>query len=185
MKSAWIDDTICYTGTELRSRWISEHTGVKGDAIVSFAGPADVPIENMVDMEDVANNEPIFSKSMLHFIIEHEGCDLALAVARQRLLVAITSDILTEYESASNVIRKGDDIYDGDRKLSVSIATSSPVSCLIHFALNISSDGTPLPTKGLADYGIETKVLAGRIMDAYLREINDMETARHKVRAVM
>jgi hypothetical protein len=199
MKKTWIDKKVTYDGTQLRSRWILEQSGIGGDAIASFMGPADVPIENMVDLEDVARNAPIFSKNMLHFIVEHVDCDLPLAIARQRLLTSIITEELnalinTLSPSPSSlspqgrgyykVKRLGDDIYDGDRKLSVSIATSSPMSALIHFALNIVSDGTPVPTKGLADYGIEPRVLADRIMERYCEEIKSMEKARHKVRSV-
>lgn len=184
MNTTWINRKICYDGTQLRSRWIFENAGIDGDAVASFIGPADVPIENMVDLEDVARNEPIFSRLMLHFIIEHPDCDLKLAVARQRLLVSIAAEELKKHESASNVIRKGDDLYDGEKKLSVCIATGSPVSCLIHFAINIQSEGTPLPTKGLSDYGIEPGALAISIMDLYKEEIDGMERARRKVRSV-
>ena len=38
----------------------------------------------------------------------------------------------------------GDDLYVGDRKLSISIAAPSPTSALIHFALNIDPTGAPV-----------------------------------------
>lgn len=183
MRSIWIDKVITYDGTALRSRWIRETTGEAKDAIVSFIGPANVPITNMVDLEDVKNNAPIFSRAMLHFICEHFDGDLALAVARQRLLVAIAFEKLLDC-GAKNLRRDGDDIFSGDMKLSVSIATSSPVSTLIHFAMNIQSQGTPVPALGLADIGIEPVSLAKKIMERYTAEISEMEWARAKVRPV-
>lgn len=184
MKANWIDEEIKYDGTQLRSHWIYQKTRVLGDAVVSFAGPADVPIAHMVDLVDVAQNAPIFSKNMLHFIVEHFGCDLSLAIARQRLLAAIATEELKKHAPASKIERRGDDIYENDLKISVSIATASPVSCLIHFAMNISSEGTPVPTKGLADFDIDPRNMADTIIKRYCSEIESMAEARCKVKPV-
>ncbi|MBN1282679.1 MAG: DUF366 family protein [Proteobacteria bacterium] len=184
MQRRWIDREIKYDGLQLCSGWVREMTGIAGSAIAGFRGPADVPIGNMVDLEDVAANAPIFSKSMLHFIAEHEDRDLALAVARQRLLVAIAAEEIATLAPGSRIERRGDDIYEGDKKLSVSIATTSPHSSLIHFAINIVSEGTPVPTKGLAEYGIGPKGLADAILARYCEEIESMAHATTKVREV-
>ncbi len=184
MQKTWIDKEITYDGTQLRSNWVQGQTGTKGDVIAAFMGPADVPIENMVDLEDVAKNAPIFSQKMLHFIVEHFDCDLDLAIARQRLLTSIIVEELNSMIASDHVKRFGDDIYDGDKKLSVSIATSSPVSSLIHFAINILSDGTPVRTRGLADYDINPRMLADRINERYCGELESMNKAKHKVRPV-
>lgn len=183
MRALWIDKIITYDGKQLCSHWIHSQSGETQDAIASFIGPADVPISNMVDLEDVKNNAPIFSKSMLHFIVEHFDGDLFLAIARQRLLVATTFEYLTGLK-VLDVLRCGDDIFIKNKKLSVSIATASPVSTLIHFALNISSEGTPVPTVGLDDIKINPKHLAEEIMRRYCSEIESMHTARCKVRIV-
>ncbi len=184
MNSIWIDEQVTYDGTQLRSHWIYDRSGMLGDAIAFFVGPAEVPIDHMVDLMDVAQNAPIFSKRMLHFIIEHYDGDLPLAIARQRLLTSIAAEELRRRAASAAIERRGDDIFDGERKVSVSIATSSPVSCLIHFAMNVISDGTPVPTKGLSDYGIEPKSLADAIAKQYCEEISSMNIARCKVRAV-
>lgn len=184
MQSIWIDDTITYDGTQLRSHWIYRRTGVLGDAIAAFAGPADVPIAHMVDLADVAANAPIFSRSMLHFLVEHFDADLQLMIARQRLLTAIAGDELRLRAPQAPIERRGDDLYSGDRKISVSIATASPVSCLIHFAMNIVSSGTPVPTHGLEDLGIEPQPLADAIVRRYTEELASMDVARCKVRPV-
>jgi hypothetical protein len=136
----------------------------------------------MVDLVDVAEEAPIFSKRMLHFLVEHFEGDLPLAIARQRLLAAIAAEELRARGAA--VERRGDDLYEGDRKISVSIATASPVSTLIHFAMNIVSEGTPVPTKGLADYALDARELADAIRARYSDEIRTMGEARCKVRAV-
>ncbi|HPQ80723.1 MAG TPA: DUF366 family protein [bacterium] len=182
MKSFWLDRQISYDGTQLSSHWIYGQCGALGDAVASFEGPADVPISNMADLVDVRENSPIFSRSMLHFIAEHFDGDLALAVARQRLLVAAAADLIRP--GCRDIRRCGNDLYSGEKKLSVSIATASPVSTLIHFGINIDSEGTPVPTLGLRDIGMDHREIARRISEAYAEEIDSMDAARCKVRAV-
>jgi hypothetical protein len=183
MKFCLISEIIKYDGTQLKSHWIYDMTGIMGDALASFTGPADVPLTNMVDLADVKAKEHIFSTSMLHFIVEHFETDLTTMILRQRLLTAIAAETLKKF-GCKDVLRKGDDLYDGEKKLSVSIATASPVSCLIHFAINIKSDRTPVPTMGLSDYDIDPKRFADEVSRRYVDEMETIGTARCKVRAV-
>lgn len=184
MKTLWLDQSTLYNGTQLYSRWIQQTTGAEGNAIAAFIGKADVPITNMVDLEDVARNAPIYSKEMLHFIVEIFDKNLEKMVLRQRLFMTIIEEELKKYPSCKNIRREGDDLYDGDAKLSVSIATTSPVSGLIHTGLNIVSDGTPVLTKGLRDYEIHPKTLALKIMGCFAAELNSIRHATTKVRPV-
>jgi len=184
VKNLHLDTPILYDGIQLRSYWIRDLTHLSGDAIVSFRGPANVPIEKMVDLEDVARNAPIYSEDMLHFIVEHFDLDLEKMVLRQRLLVAIIQDLLKKWPQCANIRRRGNDLYDGDAKLSVSVATSSPVSCLIHTGINISSQNTPVLTKGLKDYDIDPLKLAKEVLQAYVKEMEGVTHARTKVRPV-
>lgn len=174
-----------YRGTQLRSLWIEEVAQLKGDAIVAFIGGADVPVEHMVDLEDVARFAPIFSEEMLHFIVEHFDKDLEKMVLRQRLLIAIILEALKKFPQCSKIERSGNDLYDGKAKLSVSVATKSPVSCLIHTGINISSKNTPVLTKGLKDYDIDPKTLSQEIMKRYVKEMAEIEHAQTKVRSVL
>ena len=184
MKSRFIDTPILYDGIQLRSNWIRDFTHIKGDVIASFIGPANVPIEKMVDLEDVARNAPIFSEDMLHFIVEHFDKDLERMVLRQRLLIAILHDLLHKNPSCRNVQRKGNDLYDDNAKLSVSVATSSPVSCLIHTGINISSANTPVLTKGLKDYDIDPLNFSKDVLKSYVKEMEGVNHAGTKVRPV-
>ncbi len=180
----WLSATTTYDGTQLKSEWIQEVSALKGDAIVGFIGPADVPIEHMVDLEDVARNAPIFSESMLHFICEIFDKDLEKMVLRQRMLIAILHETLLQFPQCFKIIRDGDDLYDGDCKLSVSIATSSPISCLIHTGINISRKNTPVLTKGLQDYKMEPKKLGEEVMKRFTKELAEIKQATMKVRPV-
>jgi len=183
MQWRWLSQEIPYAGRELRSGWIADTAAIEGDALVAFVGPCEVPLENMVDMEDVRRGVPIKAARMLHFLVEHFDTDLARTVLRQRLLVCLTAEILNQ-TSAQQVCRDGDDLFVGERKLSVSIATGSPTSTLIHLGLNIDPSGAPVPAIGLDELGVPAVEVANQIMAAYVEEMQSCETARNKVRRV-
>lgn len=183
MKHAFLTQEITYTGLELRSGWIAEHAKLEGDAIVAFIGPAHVPIEHMVDLEDVASNSPIYSPLMLHFLVEHFDLNMHLAAARQRLLVLLACELLSQ--SALAPLRKGDDIFVKGRKLSVSIAAPAPSSTCIHFALNIDTEGTPVPTSGLRALKVNAASFAEKLLKAYTQEIGEMNHATQKVKPLI
>ena len=65
MFSYFIEGDLKYSGKELRPHYIYRKTGKMGDGIISFIGECDVPLDHMVDIEDVLNNSPIYSKKML------------------------------------------------------------------------------------------------------------------------
>jgi uncharacterized protein len=185
MISAFLDKKIKYDGSQLSSLWAYKNFGILGDSIVSFIGPCNIPEKLMVDVEDVRAKHKICGSLMLHFIIEHFDTDLAKVVLKQRLFAAIIKDEL-ETHIKRRLIRAGDDLYDADSKkgkakLSISIATASPVSTLIHFAVNISTKGTPVKTAGLNDYRIEPKGFAVEVMSRYTKEMQTVKQARQKV----
>lgn len=138
----------------------------------------------MVDLEDLAAGESIYSEEMLHFIIEHFGTGLKEMVLRQRLLTCIIKDLLEKEVPGTRFTRDGDDIFDGDCKLTVSIATKSPVSALIHTGINISSANTPVKTKGLKDYSIDPDTFASTIAECYKKESASIAHCLTKVREV-
>ena len=185
MNTHFHDQILAYNGTQLRSHFCYENFHLRGDCMVAFIGSCDVQINHLVDLEDVKNNKHIYSTAMLHFIAEHFSENLSLIIAYQRLLICLLHEELSENLPNTVLSRRGDDLYDGIYKLSVSIATKSPVSCLIHVGINISSSGTPLPTKGLQDYNLNPAVFAENILKRYQQEIASMQWARQKVRGVL
>ncbi|GAB6181009.1 DUF366 family protein [Desulfotomaculum defluvii] len=175
-----------YDGTQLSSLFAFRNYGLQGDSILCFRGKCQVALTEMVDLADVRENAPIFSEDMLHFIIEHFDHSLETTVVRQRLFIAIIKEIIEE-KTGITFSRRGDDLFRGDFKLSVSIATASPVSTMIHTGLNISSLNTPVPTIGLVDLGLsEEEILPfGEIIaQKYASEIKSIRAARCKVRGV-
>ena len=184
MHTKLIDKEIKYIGSQLAPHWIYKNFKLQGDAIVAFVGECEVALTEMVDIEDVINNEPIYSKSMLSFITEQFNVNLVEGVFRQRLLICIIKELLEE--RGVFVVRKGDDLMIDGRKLSVSIATKSTTSILIHAGLNILSEGAPVKASGLtSELGItDIKEFALEVMKRYSEEIEDINLASTKVRGV-
>ena len=153
MKTYFFDHPITYDGTQLRPHWILEKTKITGDCLISFHGPAHVKTESLIDIHDRQANAIIYSESMIHFIGEWFRTDIQEMVFRQRLFIATLGEIIGE-KSNAQIKRIGDDLFIKDRKLSVSIATVSLVSGLLHIGINISSRNTPVPAIGLDDLKI-------------------------------
>ena len=190
MKTSFIEKEIKYIGSQLAPHWIYKNFKIQGDAIVAFIGECEVKLTEMVDIEDVINNEPIYSKLMLNFISEQFGIGLTEGVLRQRLLITIIKEELEKIFQEQNkkiyIKRNGDDLIIDGKKLSVSIATKSITSVLIHTGLNILSEGAPVSASGLeSELGItDIKGFALEIMRRYAEEIDDIILAGTKVRGV-
>ena len=185
MKTFFLKNEITYTGLELSSTWIQEHAHERNDCLVSFIGPAHVPISNIVDLDDVKNNAPIYSPKMLHFLAYHQCISLELAVTRQQLFVLLVIEWLQQENIASKRIRRrGNDISVDEGKLSVSIAAPAPNGCCLHFAMNIETAGTPVPTSGLSELDINPILAAETLMQRYEAELAHISRAQTKVRGV-
>lgn len=184
MKTLYIDKEIKYIGSQLAPHWIYKNFKIQGDAIVAFCGECEVKLSEMVDIEDVINKEPIYSKYMLSFISEQFNTELVEGVFRQRLLITIIKETLEKRGFKAE--RNGDDLFVNNKKLSVSIATKSLTSVLIHTGLNILSQGAPIDVSGLeSDMGIkDIKEFAKEVMERYSLELEDIILASTKVRGV-
>jgi hypothetical protein len=194
MEYKFLPQIINYDGTQLRSLYAYMNHGILGDSIISFQGACDISFEHMVDGEDVLAGSAIRGDSMLHFIIEEFGSSLAHAVTRQRYFAALAFEeilkhLKTKFESSPHLIkefyREGDDLYFGEKKLSISIATVSAVSSLIHFALNITNENTPVKTFSLNDINLDFKVFSQALGSRYVNEMATMKQACCKVRSVL
>jgi len=178
------DKSLNYDGSQLQSLFAYKTFGVMGDSISIFRGTCRVEQNEMVDMEDVLAEDWIYSEDMLHFIVEHFEMDLEKTIIRQRLLIATIKEEL-EKLGVSTLRRSGDDLYEADKKLSVSISTLSPVSTLIHCGLNVSNKNTPIPTVGLTDLHVQDVLAFGEsVAKHYCAEVTSMRLARCKVRGV-
>lgn len=187
METLFIEKEIDYIGTQLSPHWIYKNFHIMGNAIVAFIGACDVNLEHMVDIEDVVNDEPIYSKKMLNIIEENFDSTLVEMVYKQRLLVTITKELIEQNYPTVKVIRNGDDLFINEKKLSVSIATKSITSSLIHFGLNIDAEGAPVNAADLTkDVGIkDVQKFALDLLYKYQQEVKDINLATSKVRGVI
>ncbi|MES2854826.1 MAG: DUF366 family protein [Bdellovibrionota bacterium] len=188
MKSLFIKNEFAYDGSQLHSLFAYLGHGLQGDSIVSWIGSCSIPNEHMVDGEDLLAGETIAGDKMVHFIIEKFNTPLVAAVALQRLFASICMDIVREFVNdpveAAEFRREGDDIFFGPGKLSISIATVTPVSSVIHFAVNITNDGTPVRTAALSDIDMPGEEFARKAMKKFADEISSIDSATTKVRWV-
>ena len=184
MKTQLLEQEIKYEGWQLSPHWIYKNFKMQGDATVAFIGECEVKLTEMVDIEDVINNEPIYSKSMLSFISEQFNIGLVEGVFRQRLLICVIKEALEK--RGLKITRNGDDLFFDGKKLTVSIATKSVNSILIHTGINIDSTGAPVKASGLtSELGItDIKGLAQEILTNYSEELDDIYLAGTKVRGV-
>lgn len=194
MKSYWCEKEFAYTGEQLASLFSYLQFGVEGDSVVSWLGPCDIPFEHMADGEDLRQGAAIRGNKMLHFIIEKFGISLYGAVAMQRLFASLALETVRELVDptdpdakrlAQQLRRDGDDLWAGDKKLSISIAAPSFNSALVHFAVNVVNEGTPVPTLSLSDLGIEPVSFAKRLMEKFSNEENSIVFATQKVKGVL
>ncbi|MBN8542060.1 MAG: DUF366 family protein [Deltaproteobacteria bacterium] len=185
------EEESAYDGRQLKSLFSYLEQGILGDSIVAWVGPCHVPFEHMVDGEDLRARSEIRGTRMVHFIVEKFGASLSETVALQRLLSSIAKDVLLEkmgQQPRFSIRRSGDDLYvalsDGEGKLSISIATISPVSGLIHFAVNVSNEGTPVKTAALEDLRIPAQDFAESVLWNFSEEMGSIKEATCKVKWV-
>lgn len=181
MKIQFLQESFDYTGKELRPLFIYEK-GIKGSALVAWQGSCHVKTEDLVDAEDKVKSDFIKSENMLHFVGEFFHKDIFYGIFVQRFFAETVKNYLNE-KTDQTFERKGDDVYCGDKKLNVSIATVGRLSSLIHFGVNISSKNTPVPTIGLEDLGLDSKAFANEILQAIKAELDSIEQASMKVLA--
>jgi hypothetical protein len=171
------------SGKELRPHYILERFGIVGTALIAWQGPTDVKTAELVDWIDRRGQETIVARSMVHFLGEFFGPSLREIVLFQRLWITRVAALI-----GGDVEVKGNDLF-GPKKLSVSIATASPVSCLIHLGVNIDSTGAPVPASGLLDRGwTPTQIQEHFVPDALrlaAREWDEVNISCAKVRPVL
>jgi hypothetical protein len=184
LKTKWLSITEKYDGTQLKSLFAYLNHKILGDSCVAWRGPCSVSFEHMVDGEDLLDKSEIRGSDMVHFIIEIFDRELMSGVLLQRLFASIAKDVLTELAPSQPVVRSGDDLYWKKKKLSISIATQSPTSTLVHFAINVSTKGTPVPAAGLEDLKVNVKTFASRCLSVLEEEYTSSLEATQKVRWV-
>lgn len=200
MRTLWLDQLLTYDGSQLCSLYAYMNHGLQGDSVVAWRGPCNIPPDKMVDGEDLRAKAVIAGSDMVHFVVEMFHQSLVSGVLLQRLFAAIVAEEVEQWgtvrqpNTSVRFTRSGDDLFWEDRKFSISIATVSPVSALVHFAFNIRNAGTPVSTCALEDFwdpkwnatqqSQEVQALVQRIAARLAGEWDDVLGATCKVRWV-
>ena len=183
-----VDEIFEYDGSQINPSWAFQEFGIYGSSIVTWIGPVNITPNNLKDFADVGLE--IKSNHMVNFICEffdQQPPNMRIAYLRQRLLVMIFREILTEYGVQTK--REGDDIFVDNGKLSISIASVSLSSAKIHFALNLEDKGTPddVETIGLFDIRVNDKQIFNNdnllelINKTVSRYIDELETIENDI----
>ena len=176
-----VEDIFEYDGSQINPSWAFQEFGIYGSSIVTWIGPVNITPDNLKDFADVGLE--IKSNYMVNFICEffdQQPTNMRIAYLRQRLLVMIFREILTE--KGVRTTREGDDIFVDGRKLSISIASVSLNSAKIHFALNLEDKGTPSDVETIGLYDIDDGNVFNKdnlkdlIFDVVNRYIDELET---------
>jgi len=186
MKTKFLNQKIDYTGAELRSQWNYFEHGLLGNSAVAFIGSCQVEFSEMLDGEDLLAGQTIQGSEMLHFILEIYDINLFAGVAFQRLFADLARGELIKLNPKlrGQIERSGDDLYFEGRKLSISIAAPSVRSVLIHWAINISNEGTPVPTASLQDLDVEPLQFAQSLLTIASQELDSIVEATWKVKSI-
>lgn len=175
----FIDKKINYDGSQLDHHFIYKNFNIKGDAAVSFVGKCNVKKDKIVDLEDVLAKKSIKADKMLHFIVEIFNKELLFGSAIQSVFMSeIQNELL---EKGVSVKKIGDDLFVGKGKLSVSIASKSSVSILIHIGVNIENKGTPVETEALKTFDINEKDFGENVLKRFNKEYTRVILATTKV----
>ena len=191
-----VDEIFEYDGSQINPSWAFQEFGIYGSSIVTWIGPVNITPDNLKDFADVGLE--IKSNYMVNFICEffdQQPPNMRIAYLRQRLLVMIFREILTEYGIETK--REGDDIFVDGGKLSISIASVSLSSAKIHFALNLEDKGTPddVETIGLFDIKDENGVqifsddnlldLINKTVSRFIEELETIENDISKTKVLL
>jgi hypothetical protein len=171
-----------YDGSPLGGHWAFRAHGIQGDSLLAFEGPCEVRVEALADLEDAREGAFIYSPRMLHFVLELFGPSLEEAAARQWLMAATAADELNRRLKKPAVLRDGNDLWVGKRKLSVSIAAPTGVSVKVHLGLNIDATGAPVPAIGLRDLEVPVRPFAQALLKRFADDHARLRKARTKVR---
>jgi len=184
LKTKFIDQKIFYDGHQLTPLFAYYNFHILGPSIISWVGGCSVHPDQMVDGEDFLAGEKIAGDEMLHFIVELFDVKLISMVLLQRLFAAqVQQKIFQDYQVQLH--RAGDDLYLAEKKLSISIAAPAVQSTLIHFAMNITNAGTPVPTVSLPELGVvDVKKFAESLMLLFVKEYESIVNATCKVKSI-
>lgn len=161
--------------------------------IIAFRAPAKVEAHGMIDMEDVINNDFIYSDDMIHFLYEIPILSSSFgAVAFQRLFNSQIANILSQKYINASIEMRGDDmivhksftqrgIDQPNGKASVSIVHVKNGITLGHTGINIKAgDSAPVFAYSTNLTDLQTKEFMEDVINTFYILVEDMFIASAK-----
>ncbi|MHA1668499.1 MAG: DUF366 family protein [Candidatus Heimdallarchaeaceae archaeon] len=186
---------IIYDGMQISAHYVAQKYNIIGNSILIFRGPMRLTKKEMLDLKDIIreghlNDVLISSNDSLHIIIEEfdlQPPNIEIEYYRLRLLTQLVIEELVKKKIT--VVRKGSDIYCGNKKLNVGIATIGLSSAKIHFGLNIKNTGFPshVNATGLLEIGFKEEEIRDwilKIVEKYIDEVNAVKEDIVKTRPI-
>ena len=180
---------ITYDGSQISSRYASQHYDVIGNSILIFRGGMKLSPTEMIDIKDIQreshlNEILISSNDSLHLIIEEfdiQPPNLEIEYYRLRLLTQVIIESLEV--RGIKVTRKGTDIFVNGKKLNVGIASVGASSSKFHFGINIGNTGFPSHVKatGLVEIGFKENEIENWILNIANLYIDEVKRIKEDI----
>ncbi|MEO0096600.1 MAG: DUF366 family protein [candidate division WOR-3 bacterium] len=183
MKTRFIKEELTFTGEQLRSLFAYDTYNILGDSLIAFIGACDISLKEAVDLESQKVRRYSYVPKMLHFLAEHFEMDVEKAILRSYLLLDIVKDILNEKLGTLQIKRVGNELYDGESRVAISMAASSPISSLVYVGINVVPP-TETPAKGLEDYQIDIMEFGNLVLERYAKDSERINQMRYRTRWV-
>jgi hypothetical protein len=185
-----------YSGEILHNRFAYKYnkgrTSPTGN-IIAFRAPALVEAAGMIDMEDVLNNDFIYSQDMMHFLYEIPVLDNRFgAVSFQRLFNAMAANVLSTKYINAPIEMSGDDmivhkqfiqreVQQDKGKASVSIVHVKDGITLGHTGINnIAGERAPVFAYSCNLNGVQIQEFMHDVVTMFYNMVEDMFIATTK-----
>ena len=175
MKSYFIDKTISFSDTQLKSGWAKRHFKIEGNSCVSFLGP----FKSYFLYQKYKENNirlPYFFENMLHFVIEQKKTSLKEIEYSKRLFVSKLCEHLGE-----GFKRLDDLIYYFEDQVCITKTLCNQRASLFHIGFFISIENSKMPIIGLDHFDISPKDFAFTMMQQYCDEENAIKDIYKKL----
>jgi uncharacterized protein len=167
----------------MKPHWALLRFDLWGNSMVIFKGQMKIDQKDMIDLKEFKRGALFPKGEMLHFVIEHFDDDTEKGVLRQNILVNIAEEKLSHRLSGRRIIRWGDDLYDEDRRITLTAVSKTPVSVKIHFGLCIETDSEAGYT-GLKEYDLDVHELAEVVGNQYRADMKRLAEKCWRLRPV-
>ena len=174
------------SGDEMLPHWAYRNFGLLGDSIVAFIGEFKVPPERWIDLESIMHDRRLPDTDMLHFVVEHFDNNLREGMLRQYVLVSILEEKLLHRipNDGHKLVRLGDDLFDGENRLSITAAGCTLVSVKLHMGIYLEA-GPARGVHGLGAYGVDPMELADVVISQYRTEMRRLSEKAWRMKPII